>query len=278
MWAHRPWVGRHLPGGTPHGSELAAYARLLNAVEGNTTFYATPTATTVDRWREQAGEGFRFVCKVPREVTHERRLREVEPVLHPFLDVVEPLHEVVGALAIQLPASFAPVDLPVLGALLRDLPAAWRWAVEVRHPGFFDGPARAALDDLLAGHGVERVLMDTRTLFAQLPASEAEREAWASKPRVPALAEALTDEPIVRFVGVDDPARTIAGWQPWLPVIAAWLHEGRRPTVFVHTPDNLDAPALARELHAQVTALVPALRPLPVPPAVDGDVVQATLF
>ena len=37
-----------LPAGTPTGRELHAYSRLLNAVEGNTTFYASPPATTVN--------------------------------------------------------------------------------------------------------------------------------------------------------------------------------------------------------------------------------------
>jgi hypothetical protein len=35
--------------------------------------------------------------------------------------------------------------------------------------------------------------------------------------------------------------------------------------VFVHTPDNLDAPVLARRLYAEVAALRPGLPPLPDP-------------
>ena len=44
MWANRDWIGRSLPADTPAGRELDAYARVVNAVEGNTTFYATPDA------------------------------------------------------------------------------------------------------------------------------------------------------------------------------------------------------------------------------------------
>ena len=49
----------------PAGRELDAYARVVNAVEGNTTFYATPDAATIDRWRAATPPGFRFIFKLP---------------------------------------------------------------------------------------------------------------------------------------------------------------------------------------------------------------------
>ena len=58
MWANRDWVGRSLPADTPAGRELDAYARVVNAVEGNTTFYATPDAATIDRWRAATPPAF----------------------------------------------------------------------------------------------------------------------------------------------------------------------------------------------------------------------------
>ena len=53
--------------------------------------------------------------------------------------------------------------------------------------------------------------------------------------------------------------------QPWLPVLADWLTEGRTPTVFVHTPDNVAAPPLARHLYNDVRNIVPTLAALPEP-------------
>jgi len=76
---------------------------------------------------------------------------------------------------------------------------------------------------------------------------------------------ALTDRPIVRYLGRDDPASTVEGWQRWLDVVAGWLREGRSPTVFIHTPDNADAPGLARRFHEQVRARLPQLQALPEP-------------
>ena len=47
--------------------------------------------------------------------------------------------------------------------------------------------------------------------------------------------------------------------------------------MFVHTPNNVDAPALARRLHADVRATVPELDPLPEPVAAT-QVAEPTLF
>jgi hypothetical protein len=47
--------------------------------------------------------------------------------------------------------------------------------------------------------------------------------------------------------------------------VAGWLHEGRSPTVFIHTPDNVDALELARRFHDDVRARVPEVEPLSEP-------------
>jgi uncharacterized protein YecE (DUF72 family) len=266
MWAHKRWPGRHLP--VPKGREslLPAYATWCNAVEGNATFYAPPSETTVAAWAEQAPDGFRFTFKLPRTITHERRLRHADDELRAFLELLGPLGPRVGTLSVQLPASFGPPDLGALATFVAGLPTTHRFGVEVRHPSFFDGsPAARALDDVLVRAGVERIGFDTTTLFAAPPTSDAERAAWADKPRLPRRTGALTDHPIVRYLGRDDDDATVAGWQPWIPVVAAWLQEGRSPTFFVHTPDNDDALVLARRFHDAVRRLVPTLDPLSDP-------------
>ena len=262
MWTHRAWPGHALP---PH-ERLRAYAGHCDAVEGNTTFYATPARDTVASWAAQTQPEFRFVLKLPRVVTHDRRLTGADPEIRAFLHAIEPLGPRVHALWLQLPASFGPDGVPALAGLLRRLPAGHRYAVEVRHPAFFTEPGEAAnLTDALAPVDAEWVPFDTTAFFARPPGSDAERDAWTKKPRLPVRAEALTARPIVRYLGRDDEASTVAGWQPWVGRVAAWLREGREPTVFVHTPDNADAQALARRFHAEVRARVPGLEPLPEP-------------
>jgi uncharacterized protein YecE (DUF72 family) len=275
MWTHKAWTGHVLPRGAGAGERLRFYAAWCNAVEGNTTFYATPAASTVQSWARQTDQDFRFVVKLPKIITHERRFSGIDTELQEFLTAMEPLGPRMHAIWVQLPSSFTPADVPALDQLLRRLPRAHRYAVEVRHPAFFTDPAGARrLEQVCAVTGTEWVTFDTTTFFARPPSSEAERESWERKPRLPRRAEALTDRPVVRYLGRDADAETIAGWQPWAGVVAGWLREGRSPTFFVHTPDNTSAPDLARRFHGAVRALVPELEPLPSPEPVE----PATLF
>jgi uncharacterized protein YecE (DUF72 family) len=266
MWTHAAWQGRYLPHSRSPHDRLRTYATWCNAVEGNTTFYATPADGTVRSWAGQTAPDFRFVLKLPRLITHERRLADVGDPLRAFLAAIEPLGPRAHALWIQLPPSFGPADLGALTGFLRLAPHRYRYCVEVRHRAFFTEPRSGQrLERALGDAGAEWVTFDTTVLFGSSPVSDAEREAWRNKPRLPRRSRALTSYPVVRYLGRDDAARTAAGWQPWLDTVAGWLREGRSPTVFIHTPDNVDALELARRFHGEVRARVPEVEPLPEP-------------
>jgi uncharacterized protein YecE (DUF72 family) len=266
MWSYAAWQGRYLPHPLAAHERLSAYASWCNAVEGNTTFYATPSVETVRSWAGQTAPDFRFVLKLPKVVTHERRFAQVEEPVRAFLAAVEPLGPRVHALWVQLPPSFGPGDVGALASFLRRMPRSYRYCVEVRDRAFFDDTrARDDLERALGQVEAEWMPFDTTALFATPPGSAGEREAWAKKPRLPLRQRALTDRPVVRYIGRDDNASTIAGWQHWLDPVAGWLREGRDPTVFIHTPDNVDALELARRFYDDVRARVPGLEPLPEP-------------
>src|SRR6516225_12044670 len=71
MWSYAAWQGRYLPRSLSPRDRLSAYATWCNAVEGNTTFYATPAVSTVRTWAEQTSPQFRFALKLPRVITHD---------------------------------------------------------------------------------------------------------------------------------------------------------------------------------------------------------------
>ena len=263
MWANRDWVGRWFPADTRPGDELHAYRHWCNAVEGNTTFYGVPSARTVDRWRQQTPPTFRFAFKLPRTITHDRRLRDGGAELADFCQRLAPLGERLGPTSVQLPASFAPGDLDVLDAFLGELPRDRPWAVEVRHPAFSDGgPDERALNDLLHSHDVDRVLLDSRALFAGPDHTVAERETKRRKPRLPVRPVATAHHPVVRFIGQTETGGNPAFWAPWLPKVASWLAQGREPFFFLHTPDNVVALDLARRFRAEVAEQYRTLPPL----------------
>ncbi len=274
MWSLPEWLGRFLPaaGDPVDPGTLAAYATWCNAVEGNTTFYATPSATTVASWSEQAPADFRFCFKLPRTITHERRLRHAVDELDEFLTAIEPLADRCGPVQIQLPPSFGPDDLDALVEFIGSVPRIdWTWAVEVRHHQFFPGgSSERALNDALASHDVNRVLLDSRPLFSGPCQTPAEIEAFQNKPRVPVRPVATGGQPIVRLIGLTDPEETARQWAQWLPKVVEWLGLGLEPFVFVHTPDNIEGLHLNRRFHAEVAALMAnagsdSVEPLPDP-------------
>lgn len=265
MWADRRWVGTLFPTSTRPGEELAAYATWCTAVEGNTTFYALPDEGSVSKWAEQTPTDFQFCFKVPRDVSHDRRLRNTDDHMRVFMRRLEPLGPRLGPTWIQLPPSFGPEDVPVLDDFLAGLSDDWSWGVEVRHRAFeAEGPHERELNDLLHTRGVERVIIDTRAVFAGPRVTPAEIEAFERKPRLKVRPVALGDRPIVRFIGQTDHAANPPFWDPWVTKVAQWLDEGRSPIVFIHTPDNARAPEHGREFHAAVAA-VRTIEPLPEP-------------
>jgi uncharacterized protein YecE (DUF72 family) len=267
MWAHPPWVGRFLSAGN-RGHELAEYARWCNAVEGNTTFYAVPPERTVTKWATQAPDEFRFAFKVPRHITHELRLRgdDAARALDAFLAAIDPLGDRVGPIQVQLPPSFGPESLTVLGRFAARLSVAHTWVVELRHRAFFDGgPAHRGVDALLGEAGVGRVVLDTRPLYASAPQTDAALDERRTKPSLPVLTDLMGVMPVVRVIGSDDLDGTADGLRAWIPRLVEWIAEGRRPYLFVHQPENLESPALARLLHAEVAERIGDLAPLPTP-------------
>lgn len=268
-WSEAAWRGGLYPDGTPATDYLSLYARVFNAVEGNTTFYAQPSPATVQRWTQHMPAHFRFCAKLPREISHSVDLRRQVPAIRAFLDLLAPLGERVAPFWLQLPASFGPARLGELADFMARFERPL--AVEVRHPAFFQrGEEERALNRLLHDRGVERLCLDARALFSCRANTPAVRHAQAKKPHLPVRPAAFSAFPQVRFIGHPELAANDPFMRPWLDKVAAWIEEGRRPYVFLHTPDNLLAPELARRFHERLTERLPGLPPLPLPVA-DGS-------
>lgn len=139
------------------GSHLERYARRLNAVEINSSFYRPHQRKTYERWARSTPDGFSFSVKMPKAITHEARLIDCEATLDRFVAEVTGLGEKLGVLLVQLPPSFG-FDERVADRFFRalrariDAPAA----LEPRHRSWFRPEVRVWLSDI----GVARVAAD----------------------------------------------------------------------------------------------------------------------
>jgi uncharacterized protein YecE (DUF72 family) len=148
---------RFLEGFPAEGTGLERYAAVFNAVEINSSFYRPHQRKTYERWAASTPEDFRFAVKVPRTITHERRLTDAAEPLTRFLDECGGLGDKLGPLLIQLPPSLK-FDPGVVERFLAD----WRKAttattvLEPRHPTWFSELAEA----LLRAFEIARVVAD----------------------------------------------------------------------------------------------------------------------
>lgn len=264
LWAEPDWCGALYSSNADADRRLYEYARVFGAVEGNTTFYALPPVDTVRRWASLLPADFHFCAKLPREVSHGDRLDARHPDLLRFFRHMAPLEQRLGPVWLQLPASFGPYQLDQLQVFLDALPGGCRYAVEVRHPDFFrkdDNERR--LNRMLHQRGIERIMFDSRGLFASHDQDPATLDAQQKKPRLPVHAVALAQQPTLRFIAGLDNQQSLQWLEPWLNKCAQWLGEGRSPIVFMHTPDNRRAPALARMFHSRLAQQLPELPAMP---------------
>src|SRR5204863_10003467 len=102
------------PPGTPASEFLSTYARAFRTVEVDSTFYAVPEARAVRGWAERTPPDFTFALKMPREVTHERRLRNADDLTREFIDRARELGPRLGPILLQMGPDFAPDELPAI--------------------------------------------------------------------------------------------------------------------------------------------------------------------
>lgn len=139
------------------GSSLERYATRLSCTEINSSFYRPHQRKTYERWAATAPDGFLFSVKVPKAITHERRLVDAGDLLDAFLDRARGLGDKLGPLLVQLPPSLAfdAVLAESFFATLRDRHEGDA-VIEPRHAGWFTEEAEA----LLVENRIARVLAD----------------------------------------------------------------------------------------------------------------------
>ncbi len=231
MWGYKAWVGNFFPAHTPQSDFLHLYSRRLTTVEGNTTFYATPSVETIARWRQETPPEFRFCPKISRDISHSPQLDARKNETHVFTERMRGLGERLG---------------PML----------------VRHPQSFNEPYTSELNTLLRRYQVARVIMDSRPIRIGSAEEKQVLQARERKPDLPVAPVLTADIAFVRYIGhprmeVNEPLL-----DRWAQQMAQWLKQGITLYVFCHCPFEVHSPEICLALYQRVKALV-SLPPLP---------------
>ena len=165
-WNYEDWVTGpasdetvFYPRGTRPARMLDLYTRAYDTVEVDSTFYAVPSAATVDGWHKRTPPRFTFALKLPQQITHESGLRKGgNEMLAEFCDHARLLHDKLAAILIQLPPQFeaAPENMRALETFLPRLPRDLPFTVEFRHPSWITDETLG----LLASHRVPVTLVE----------------------------------------------------------------------------------------------------------------------
>jgi uncharacterized protein YecE (DUF72 family) len=180
-WALRKPAAAEFAG---DGSHLERYASRMNAVEINSSFYRPHRRSTYERWAASTPDGFKFSVKVPKPITHEKRLVDCDAELESFVNEATGLGDKLGPLLLQLPPSLVWSE-QVARDFFAALRAAHRGVVvcEPRHASWFDAEPTRQLEDFAIG----RVAADPSIVAsAAIPGGDLATSyfRWHGSPRV----------------------------------------------------------------------------------------------
>jgi uncharacterized protein YecE (DUF72 family) len=141
-------IPRQVAGEFPaEGTALKRYAARFEAAEINSSFHRPHRESTWQRWHDSVPVDFRFSVKLPKSITHDRKLVDCADLTEEFLAQCKPLEGKLAVLLVQLPPRLA-FDQTVAAAFFADLGRRTKAQVvcEPRHPSWFATDAEFLLD------------------------------------------------------------------------------------------------------------------------------------
>lgn len=155
-FAYKEWKGPFYPEETKDRDMLTLYSERLPSVEINYTFRRLPSESTIEKWKTDTSDDFRFTLKASQRITHFKRLKDVQEDVDEFVRRARGLGEKLGTILFQLPPNMA-FEANRLEEFLSKLPPVTRYAMEYRHESWND----PEVDRLLQSASVARCGAET---------------------------------------------------------------------------------------------------------------------
>jgi uncharacterized protein YecE (DUF72 family) len=113
-------------------------------------------------WYEKANEDFKFFPKVPRLISHLKRLNDTENLTDDFVKNLLQLKEKLGMVFLQMPGNFAPKFIDRLDGFFAHWPKEIPLSAELRHEDWYaDKMVANELYDVLKKRNVAHIITDT---------------------------------------------------------------------------------------------------------------------
>jgi len=143
-WSYPEWVSLFYPEDLSSKDWLSFYSQHFSSVEINMTFYRFPKPDTLKSWLDKTPPNFTFTLKANRQITHLKKIRNVQHEVRYFYILANSLKEKLGCILFQLPPSIH-FDLTLLQDFLASLSPDYKNVIEFRHESWY----QEAVYDLL---------------------------------------------------------------------------------------------------------------------------------
>lgn len=143
-WTYEHWAGGFYPKGLVRSRWFDYYAGFFSAVEINATFYRAFKDETYLNWKERAPQGFGYVLKAPKTITHRKFLLDVGEEVQAFWRSCALLEDRFEMILLQV-APGTPFDLDRLEQALHAFPDPGRVAVEFRRAEWWNAETLSLL-------------------------------------------------------------------------------------------------------------------------------------
>ena len=136
-FSNRDWKGFFFPEELPSKEQLNFYSTQFNTVEINSTFYRRPRPQTLENWYQRTNEDFKFFIKIPKTITHIKRLKETAAETADFCKHIHHgIQEKLAGFLFQMPPSFHYSE-EHLEQLIKTVDFRFLNVVEFRHKSWW---------------------------------------------------------------------------------------------------------------------------------------------
>jgi len=225
------WNRQELKGFYPRGTkdELSYYAKQLNSIELNATFYKLYSKEQFLKWNQKTNSNFKFYPKLTQYISHYNRLDPKSyPITNKFVNNLSPIINKIGAVFLQLHEDFSPNEYNQLENFINRWDSSLPLAVELRHPSWFKESTNLdRLSKLYLKNNISNIITDTAG-------------------RRDLVHMYLTNSDVfIRFVGANHPSDYLRLDQ-WVDRLETWVNKGIKSiSFFVHQNVEIESVVLA---------------------------------
>jgi uncharacterized protein YecE (DUF72 family) len=159
-FSYAGWKGGFYPETLKSKEFLSYYAKKLNTVEINSSFYAAPNQAMVKSWTAKTGDNFQFSFKAPRQITHILKLGKGSVEATERLgNTLTLLGAKKGPVLFQLPP-YSKQDLKILEDFLANTSKIGDRVFEFRHDSWLNNLTYSALEK----HDADFCIADTEDM------------------------------------------------------------------------------------------------------------------